>query len=816
MSEWRARLHRTPGSLAFFFFSGPVLMFGPQLSLALAGKDRPDLIDFDNLWYGMRSQTIGQQLLFVDGCRADWLRSPPPEPRLRVLTPQGLQVLDERRARYFGWIPAGEVKAEPGWSTPLTRSLLHVVEGAEGPIGTHDLSTRLNAHFLSLTAQAGIPNPRPIDASYGDFEFHHDDPEPEPTDRTEAAPNGEAPSATAEPLRLDLISRLTPRQRECLRLVSMGLSSTKIGPKLHVSPLTVDRHLHSAMRILKVDSRFAAAEIFAQYEKTRGRSPEATPSPEEVEPTAASEDIEEEGEQDAAEGPSSETDTHFVDDDPEAAGSEASREEAPDDESQTHFVDDDPEVERDALNRGPLAIALGRRLHRIWCRSNGIRVPGSDEASAGGEGRAAFVLHLDAPWGGGKTSFANFLARVLNPFPAGCAGPASFLAERGEGDVGAIFIDDPHAKGPGGKRAADWPKEARRPWVVVNFNAWQAEHCTPPWWVFYQAIRKGCFDSVRAEGDFAWTPAPPPEPAWRAGLVRGWRSARAWFRGKDRWAALVASEYGWRLFNPKILSLLLTAIISLGLLGLLIWSGGWGVREGGQGGPSTGFILTGGLGVILTGLTGITAIWGLGALFTESIVPGTSTFAERLSLGNGDPFARFRRHFARTMERVRRPVMVIVDDLDRCRPDFVVDLVRGIQTLLRSPRVVFVILGDRAWIERAFESHHQAMSTINVGSRQSFGARFVQKAIQMSFILPEIPDELQHAYVRRVLLGSEASAAADAPPPASVEASRDLKRDYRREVATADTPEARARAEIALHAKTVERLVDEAAAAAAA
>src|SRR5262249_26108604 len=90
------------------------------------------------------------------------------------------------------------------------------------------------------------------------------------------------------------------------------------------------------------------------------------------------------------------------------------------------------------------------------------------------------------------------------------------------------------------------------------------------------------------------------------------------------------------------------------------------------------------------------------------------------------------------------------------KPDFIVDLVRGMQTLLRSPRVVFIILGDRDWIERSFESHHKAMNKVSVGPEQTFGARFVEKAIQMSFILPDMHEERQKDYVRRLLLGPRA------------------------------------------------------------
>ena len=410
-------------------------------------------------------------------------------------------------------------------------------------------------------------------------------------------------------------------------------------------------------------------------------------------------------------------------------------------EADSDFLTDDAEAERDALGRAGLAIVLARRLHQIWRKSNNKPAP-IDEA------RAAFVVHLDAPWGGGKTSFANFLGRVLNPCPVG-GSPASFLRERYPGDVGGIFLADPPHDEAGAARLAALPAEVRRPWIVIGFNAWQAEHIAPPWWVFYQAIRKGCFDAIRREGDGAWRPRPPNAPLWRAWLDRARRWLRARVGGKLAWLSLMLGEYAWRLLNPKICSLIATAAFSLAMLLLLQRYGVWG-RTGND---EVGFLLTSGAGLFAAGITGITALWALAALVTESILPGTSSFAERLSLGTGDPFERFRRHFARTMEKLWRPVIVIVDDLDRCRPEFVVDLLRGIQTLLRSPRVVFVILGDRDWIERAFESHHDAMKFVDVGPEQSFGARFVEKAIQMSFILPALTPDRQQEYLRRLLLG---------------------------------------------------------------
>ncbi len=440
----------------------------------------------------------------------------------------------------------------------------------------------------------------------------------------------------------------------------------------------------------------------------------------------------------------------------------------------TEFVADDAETERDELGRGVLAVALARRLHKIWRKANGVADPGpageiraaaAPDAERPDDSRAAFVVHLDAPWGGGKTTFANFLARVLNPYPAGAGRAALFLrADYGEAaDFGGVFLAPPPADQSARQTWAAYPEEARRPWIVIPFNAWQAEHLAPPWWAFYQAIRRGCFEAIRTEGDEPWQPR-PRLPVWL-------RRARSRLRGFDRWLDLWLHEYVWRLLNPKIRALLVTAATGSALLAFLYWRGYFGIT--GEHSDSAGFILTSGVGLFAAGLTGISAIWGFGAVLTESIMPGTDTLAERLSLGAGDPFDRFRAHFRDMMRRVQRPVMVIIDDLDRCRPEFVVDLVRGIQTLLRSPRVVFVILGDRDWIERAFEAHHRAMSKIDVGPEQSFGARFVEKAIQMSFILPGLGQDSRGAYVRRVLMGAQGGAAQpnqSLPPQRRVEA----------------------------------------------
>lgn len=412
----------------------------------------------------------------------------------------------------------------------------------------------------------------------------------------------------------------------------------------------------------------------------------------------------------------------------------------------TDFISDDAELEGDELSRSIIAISLARHLHRIWQRNNDAPAASAVQENP----TAAFVVHLDAPWGGGKTTFANYLAKVLNPIPSGRK-PAKFLRERyPDLDVGGIFLGDPPTSPDEKNRMFSLPESVRRPWIVVNFNAWENEHCSPPWWIFFQTIRRQCFRSIRKEGMHPWC---NNEKRDSLDLARRYLT----------FVGLQMREIWWRLLNPKILMLLGTAALSLTMLTLFYHFKIWGttvVKDK----TEIGFLVSSGFGLLLLGLSSGTAIWGAAALLTESVVPGTDTLAERLSIGKGDPFGRFRRHFNRTMHRLKRPVMVVVDDLDRCRPEFVVDLVRGMQTLLRSPRVVFVILGDRDWIERAFEGHHKTMSELDVGPEQRLGARFVEKAIQLSFVLPSIEGKSQANFVRQILLGARGGQSANRPP----------------------------------------------------
>lgn len=447
------------------------------------------------------------------------------------------------------------------------------------------------------------------------------------------------------------------------------------------------------------------------------------------------------------------------------------------------LVSDTPASAHDYLNRSALAFMVAAHLNRVWNLANlddaaegrgrswwsRLRswLPSSRSSSRTAKldeavfGRPGFVMHVDAPWGGGKSTFANYLVRILNRrwFDDGVP---EWLEK--------LPLNDQRS----------WPEEFRRPWHVVSFNAWQHQHLDPPWWSFYQAIRRQCFGGILRRK----VATEQRDSVWRSWVPR----TAGWLAGFLHWLFLWTMEILWRVFSPKILILLLTfgltvaAAWELDQRGLLQFTEFSDVPgETGAEGGVVGFGRVIAIAVVIA-VGGGSAIWSVFSVLTESLLPGTPSAARNYSLGSGDPLERFRRHFHFMMTCLRRPILVVVDDIDRCRPEVVVELVRGMQTILRSPRVIFLVLGDLDWISKAFETQHEVMKDIEVGAEHTFGGRFVEKAFQMSLVLPSIEEQTQKDFVGRILGVAGAGAAeVEGLDLGSIEQALDIEDPARRE-----------------------------------
>jgi ribose 1,5-bisphosphokinase PhnN len=126
------------------------------------------------------------------------------------------------------------------------------------------------------------------------------------------------------------------------------------------------------------------------------------------------------------------------------------------------WVSDAP-AHRDLLNRRPIATMIDRRLRRMV--EGGMGGSNSDAGS--------FLIHVDGPWGSGKSTILNFLRAELEVEPS--------------------------------------------PWLVVDVNAWRVANVGPSWWTLLTALH------ARILGDLDWRARLRMRmaEAWRRGRVTG-------------------------------------------------------------------------------------------------------------------------------------------------------------------------------------------------------------------------------------------------------------------------------------------------------
>ncbi|WP_394688341.1 P-loop NTPase fold protein [Hoeflea sp.] len=440
--------------------------------------------------------------------------------------------------------------------------------------------------------------------------------------------------------------------------------------------------------------------------------------------------------------------------------------------AETAYIGDTVDGSVDYLKRSEIAFALAAQLNDVWDSMNPEPrrvVPFYSAWRTGWFKRGpketlepGFVVHIDAPWGGGKTTFAQYLTQILNPYR---------LRELPDW-LKVLPLGD----------AEKWKKSHRRPWHVVQFNAWQHEHVSPPWWVFYETIREAATEAAVNETNQRWFDLPPAENE----DLKNHPAEPLKAFGYDYWLPMAplrrfrfrVSEFCWRLFSPNNVTSIVIFVCVLAVVTLLFATGFVSVAGDKISIAQTGAAKTGGEAAttqmidwgayLRLGLTAVlgggAAIWALVSAVAKSLLPGTPDAAKNYSMGAGDPLQRMRKHFLRLTKRLNRPIIVIVDDLDRCKAKFVTELFRGMQTVLASPRVVYVLLGDRDWIEQAFAEVNKEMMAIDVGAEHSFGGRFVEKAIQLSMVLPAMTGDVREGYVEFLLTGKHRMADPVAAP----------------------------------------------------
>ena len=312
------------------------------------------------------------------------------------------------------------------------------------------------------------------------------------------------------------------------------------------------------------------------------------------------------------------------------------------------------------------------------------------------------LIQVDGP---GRTAFLDLLELRLDP---ACA-PAGGVLNAGAPP--AAHAEAPERARPGAARRED----RLRGWTAIRFDAWQHQRVAPPWWWLMSALDT----QLRA------------------------RLRRIGFR---HFARQRCDDYGRRVFH--IVKDLFWVLPGVALV-LLAWKR-WEHE------------MLEPLNWLLTAAGGIAATLALLAALSNALrrhLLAESPRGTTALLRSTDPMEDLLRRYAFLLRSARGPVIVLVDNLDRCHAEYVVEMLEGIQTLLRHPRtarrwtlrthskqpcppVAFVVAAERDWL---CDSYLQVYRDFEMAAQQPgrpFGLVFVDKIFDVSLRIPTVPPPL--------------------------------------------------------------------------
>jgi hypothetical protein len=111
----------------------------------------------------------------------------------------------------------------------------------------------------------------------------------------------------------------------------------------------------------------------------------------------------------------------------------------------------------------------------------------------------------------------------------------------------------------------------------------------------------------------------------------------------------------------------------------------------------------------------------------------------------------------------RRPILLVIDDLDRCPAERVVKILETVHTILRHPparsqfrrhrelaRLFVLVLADGRWVRQAFTSQFADFENLGSSTRD-LGSDFTQKVFDHVVLVPDLFAEQVSAYLDDVV-----------------------------------------------------------------
>lgn len=125
--------------------------------------------------------------------------------------------------------------------------------------------------------------------------------------------------------------------------------------------------------------------------------------------------------------------------------------------------------------------------------------------------------------------------------------------------------------------------------------------------------------------------------------------------------------------------------------------------------------------------------------------------------------AAFRKEFGEILSRLDRPLVLFIDNLDRCMPDVAIGTLEAVRLFLFMPGTAFVIAADEDMIRHSVAKHFRDPDSDHVRD-------YLDKVIQVPFRVPRIGAEDLRAYMYSLFVQTHAPEQLDAVQAALLQA----------------------------------------------
>jgi predicted KAP-like P-loop ATPase len=112
----------------------------------------------------------------------------------------------------------------------------------------------------------------------------------------------------------------------------------------------------------------------------------------------------------------------------------------------------------------------------------------------------------------------------------------------------------------------------------------------------------------------------------------------------------------------------------------------------------------------------------------------------------------FKKEFAKLLKVAQiSKLIVLIDDLDRCLPETVIESMEAIRLFLFTEGTAFVLAADEAMVQYSVKQHFQDLPSFPGGGPRTYAQNYLEKLVQVPFRIPPLGAvEIQH-YIALVL-----------------------------------------------------------------